>query len=302
MKKSQASRTAQAMAMFRALESARPASIRLFTDPFAPLFLSVPMRLAVRAAEKSSAVQAWLAKFIDHRWPGARPSGIARTAFIDTALCAELASGIAQVVILGAGYDSRAYRIEAMKRVSVFEVDRAETQRLKQGRLASALKPLPNHAVFVDLDFLRQNLSEALGARGFTPRRKTFFIWEGVTNYLSAETVDATIRFIGSCAAGSVVAFTYVDQRLLDGSGVFSLGLNVVRLLKAASEPWKFGFYPEELPGYLRARGLQLTEDLGAVEYGARVMHATKDQMSGYEFYHVAMAAAGNAGAKGCQK
>jgi methyltransferase (TIGR00027 family) len=302
MKKSQASRTAQAMSMFRALESARPANVRLFSDRFAPRFLSMPMRLAVCAAEKSPTVQDWLAKYIDHRWPGARSSGIARTAFIDSVLCEELASGIAQVVILGAGYDSRAYRIDAMKRVRVFEVDRAETQRLKQSRLAGALKALPDHVAFVDLDFLQQNLAEALGSRGFTPQRKAFFIWEGVTNYLSAETVDATFRFFGSCAAGSVVAFTYVDQRLLDGSGVFSLGLNVARLLEAASEPWKFGFYSEELPGYLHERGLQLTEDLGAVEYGARFMHATKEQMSGYEFYHVAIATVGNAGAEGCQK
>jgi methyltransferase (TIGR00027 family) len=302
MKKNQTSRTAQAMAMFRALESARPAGARLFADPFATHFLIIPMRLAVRAAAKSSAVRAWLANFIDQRCPGARPSGIARTALIDTALRAELASGIAQVVILGAGYDSRAYRIEAMKRVRVFEVDRAETQRLKQVRLARALRTLPDHVVFVDLDFLRQNLAEALSSRGFIPQRKTFFIWEGVTNYLSSETVDATIRFIGSCVAGSVVAFAYIDQGLLDGSGRFSLDLNLVRLLKVAGEPWTFGFYPEELPRYLRERGLQLREDLGAVKYGERSMLATKDQMKAYEFYHVAIAAVGNSGVKGCQK
>jgi methyltransferase (TIGR00027 family) len=189
-----------------------------------------------------------------------------------------------------------------MKRVRVFEVDRAETQRLKQVRLARALRTLPDHVVFVDLDFLRQNLAEALSSRGFIPQRKTFFIWEGVTNYLSSETVDATIRFIGSCVAGSVVAFTYIDQGLLDGSGRFSLDLNVVRLLKVAGEPWTFGFYPEELPRYLRERGLQLREDLEAVKYGERSMLATKDQMKAYEFYHVAIAAVGNSGVKGCQK
>src|SRR5262245_6959644 len=83
MKYSQASRTAESMAMFRALESALPAGSRLFSDPLAVQFLRRSMRFGVRAAEKSLAIQAQLARFIDRRWPGARPSGVARTVFID---------------------------------------------------------------------------------------------------------------------------------------------------------------------------------------------------------------------------
>ena len=302
MEKSRASRTAQSMAMFRALESARQEGVRLFSDPFAICFLSRPMRLAVRAAEKSSVVQACLAKFIDQRWPGARPSGVARTALIDSVLRKELASGIEQVAILGAGYDSRAYRIEEMKRVRVFELDRGETQRLKRKRLARVLGRLPQHVILVQMDFLRQTLPEALVSSGFDPGRKTFFIWEGVTHYLDADAVDSTMRFVASCAAGSVIAFTYIHRGLLDGSGTFSLSPNVVRLLEGAGEHWTFGFYPEELPAYLRARGLHLIEDLGAVEYGALRMGATKEQMKGYEFYHVAVATVGTPGGGDCQE
>jgi methyltransferase (TIGR00027 family) len=296
MKTNEGSHIARLMATFRALESARPRGPRLFADPFAVHFLKQPTRFFIRAAERSPTIQTCLANFIDQRWPGARPSGVARTAFIDNCLRQALAGGVEQVVILGAGYDSRAYRIDEMRRVRVFEVDRAETQRLKRRVLAQVLAPLSQQVSFVEIDFLRQTLREALSNAGFDPARKAFFVWEGVSHYLDSAAVDSTIRFVGSCAVGSGIAFTYIHRGLLDGSGSFSVNSNVTRLLERAGEPWKFGFYPEEVEPYLRARGLALVEDLGAVEYGARCMGASRDQMKGYEFYHVAVGLVPNPG------
>ncbi len=290
MKTNQASRTAQLMAMFRALESARPQGVRLFADPFAARFLKPRMRFVIRAAEKFPMIQNRLVKFIDQRWPGARPSGVARTIFIDSVLRTALVSGVDQVAILGAGYDSRAYRMEEMKRATVFEIDRAETQRRKRDLLAR-IPGLPlQQVVLVETDFLRETLQEPLLKAGFDPVRKTFFVWEGVTHYLDSFAVDSTMRFVGSCSVGSGIVFTYIHRGLLDGSGKFSVSPNVSRLLEEAGESWKLGFYPEELQPYLHARGLELVEDLGAVEYGARCMDASRDEMKGYEFYHVALA------------
>ena len=288
--------------MFRALESAGPQGVRRFRDPLAVCFLGRSMRTAVAAAKKSRMVHAMLARFIDRRWPGARVSGVARTIFIDNALREALRSDVEQVVILGAGYDSRAYRIDEMKRIAVFEVDRAETQRHKRERLLCALGSLPRHVEFVEMDFARDALSRALTSAGFAPERKTFFIWEGVTHYLELQAVDATMRFVGGCAAGSTLAFTYVHRGLLDGSAAFTISPNVVRYLDDAGERWKSGFYPGELREYLRARGLRLIEDLGAIEYGARCMGAESEQMRGYEFYHIALARVGLAGGANCQK
>jgi len=290
------------MAIFRALESARPEEARLFRDPFAVLFLGRTMRLAVRAAEKSRTVHAQLVRYIDQRWPGARPSGVARTAFIDSALRDALRSKVAQVVILGAGYDCRAYRIEDMKRVRVFEVDRPETQRFKRQRLSRVPGLSFRSVTFVEMDFLHQILRESLSSSGFDSRYRTFFIWEGVSHYLDADAVDATLRFVGGCAEGSRIAFTYIDRGLLDGSGAFSVSRNVARLLEEAGERWKFGFYPGEVAAYLCDRGLQLVDDFGAIEYGARFIRASREQMKGYEFYHVALADVRMAGDGNCQK
>ena len=302
MKKNQASRTAQSMAMFRALESARSPKERLFADEFAAMFLSRSMRLAARIAEKSAPMRTSLIAWIDRRWPGARASAVARTCFIDRTLRQVLMAEIKQVVILGAGYDSRAYRIEGIEDARVFEVDRRETQAMKRRVLMQRLCPFPPHVVFVETDFMTQTLAEVLASSGFDRDRKAFFIWEGVTNYLDERAVDATLRFVGSNAPGSQIVFTYTHRGLLDGSGAFSVSPNVLRHLQRAGEPWTFGFYPTEVASYLHARGLELKQDLGAIEYGALCMGASKDKIKGYEFYHVAIAEVRKQEGTSCQR
>jgi methyltransferase (TIGR00027 family) len=118
MQSGQASWTAEVMALFRALESARPAADRLFEDPFAPLFLRPSLRSVLRLSQRPAARRLIL-RFLDSRWPGARSSGVARTRLIDDWLRAALADGAAQVVILGAGFDCRAYRLPEVRRARV---------------------------------------------------------------------------------------------------------------------------------------------------------------------------------------
>src|SRR5262249_35263456 len=115
-------------------------------------------------------------------------------------------------------------------------------------------------------------------------------IWEGVTNYLTDGAVDATLTVIGSLAAGSRVIFTYVHKDALDESADF-YGINrLTRDLRRLGEPWTFGLYPEQLPDYLKARGLRLMEDLGSTEYRKRYMARRPANVRGYEFYRVAVA------------
>jgi methyltransferase (TIGR00027 family) len=290
------------MALFRALESIRPPEQRLFTDQFAAGFLSPPMRLAVGIARRSTYVRTRLINWIDRRWPGARASAVARTSFIDRELEQAIMAGITQVVLLGAGYDSRGYRIEGVEKASVFEVDRHETQALKRRLLARHLRPFAPNITFVEIDFLRETLDGVLIPAGFDLKRAAFFIWEGVTNYLDERAVDTTLRFIGGSLPGSRIALTYVHRGLLDGTGAFSVSPNVARLLQRAGEPWTFGLYPAELPAYLRARGLELRQDLGAVEYGSLYTGATEEEMKGYEFYHVAVAEVQAEGGGNCRR
>jgi methyltransferase (TIGR00027 family) len=237
-----------------------------------------------------SPLSALVARYADWRAPGARTSGIARTWLIDEWLRAAVGDDIKQVVILGAGFDCRAYRLPWPASVTFFEVDQPATLAVKLDRLGDALPELRMKVHFVPIDFNREPLREALADAGLDPRRQLVCLWEGVTNYLSAEGVDSVLAFVSGCAPGSRLIFTYVHRGAIDGSvsfeGAARLRSNVERL----GEAWTFGFVPEALPESLRARGLRLEKDLGAQAYRRDCFGAASERMRGYEFYHVAMA------------
>jgi methyltransferase (TIGR00027 family) len=286
-----ASKTAEYMALFRALESSRrPAKARLFTDHFAYRFLRPSLRAVVRLSRLpfGSSPVAW---FIDWRWPGARASGIARTQLIDDALIDALRRGFGQVVILGAGFDCRAYRIRDIERTRVFEVDHPATLAVKRDLLKRKLGGLPRHVGFVEVDFNRQPLDEVMEAAGFDRRARTFFIWEGVTNYLTERAVDATLRYLASAGQpGSRVLFTYIDRGVLDDPSGFAGARNSVSMVERAGERWTFGIEPAQLASYLAEHGFELIEDIGSLEYRARYLKPSRLGMRGYEFYRAALA------------
>src|SRR5262250_1133356 len=138
MESNRASRTAEYMAFYRAMESARPRTKRLFTDAFAIHFLRPSLRKAVVVCRIPylAAVVAWYA---DRKAPGARTSAIARTRLIDDIVSQALHDGIHQVVILGAGFDCRLYRLSGIDRVAAFEVDHPATLAAKLSRLRNHL-------------------------------------------------------------------------------------------------------------------------------------------------------------------
>jgi len=293
MKQEQASSTAQYMALFRALESFGPRKERLFEDRMAIGFLKPSLKVVAYLA-RIRIIGGFVPRYIDRNWPGARSSGIARTRFIDDALEKELENGVRQVVILGAGFDCRAYRICGIGRAHVYEVDYPSTLIAKRKRVQLMLGRLPPHVTFSEIDFNRQQLGDVLAASCFDKNHRTFFIWEGVIHYLTGSAVDSTFRFVGNTAPGSGIIFTYIHKGVLDAPESFEGIENVRHLLSKKDEPWTFGFYPEELPGYLKARGLKLVEDVGAAEYRTRYMGPGSRNIKGYEFYRIALA--------GCEK
>jgi methyltransferase (TIGR00027 family) len=285
----QSSRTAEHMAFFRALESQRPPRKRLFNDPYAAGFLSPGFRRALRLASVPLLSRAvpWLADVIV---PGARSSGIARTRWIDDALVAALAKEIRQVVILGAGFDCRAFRIPELRAARIFEVDHPQTFATKRAQLAQFIEREPPNLTFVQIDFNRQSLEDVLRQAGFDPSQRSIFLWEGVTNYLTAEAVAAVLRFVASCAAGTELIFTYVHRSALDHSATFPDADKLLSSLEKIGEPWTFGLLPEEVSGFLTKTGLRLRQDVGSCDYRAQFMGQRGRHMKGYEFYRVAVA------------
>ena len=289
MQQGRASRTAEYMALFRALETARPAGARRCDDPLARAFLS-PGLATVAALARIPGAADLVGRYIDRRWPGTRTSAVARTRWIDDALRRELAGGVPQLVILGAGFDSRAWRLPELRGVRVFEVDHPDTQARKRRALERAGVATPDTLRFVATDFDQQGLERAMAAAGYDAAQRTLFLWEGVTNYLSAAAVDTTLRWCAGAAPGSRVIFTYVHAGVLADPRAFVGTERLFATLAAAGERWTFGLHPEQLAGFLRERGLALEHDVGAAEYRRQVFGDAARAMRGYEFYRIAVA------------
>ena len=128
-----------------------------------------------------------------------------RTRFAEDALTAAVARGVRQLVVLGAGLDTYAYRGVMRDRLRIFEVDHPATQAWKRQRLAQAEIPLPRTLTFAPVDFERQTLGEGLAAAGFDAAERSFFTWLGVAPYLTEEAAYATLSFIGSLPGGAGV-------------------------------------------------------------------------------------------------
>jgi methyltransferase (TIGR00027 family) len=290
MEGGQSSRTAEYMALFRALESAKPPGRRLFFDPLAQAFLDRQLGL-VALAGRFGPMRASICWLIDTVWPGARASGVARTRLIDD-LLAERQGELDSLVILGAGYDSRAYRLPWPLSAQLLELDAPDTQALKRRRLCQLLGREPAQVRFVAVDFNRQRLEDALADIRLAPAGRTLFLWEGVTNYLSAEAVAATLDSLRQLAERPQLIFTYIEQSALELQDASAHSSMVRRRLRSVGEQWTFGIDPGQLPDYLAQRGFHLLEDVDSLAYRRRYLGGARRQLRGYEFYHVAVAQA----------
>jgi methyltransferase (TIGR00027 family) len=284
------SRTALGTTAARAIESCRPEGNRLFEDRFAMEFLPAAYRAIVRIS-RVPLIGPTLLALRERRIPGVMGSVLCRTRFIDDTLRDAMASGVQQVAILGAGFDSRAYRIPGANRIPVFEVDHPATQAWKRDRIKRVRVEVPSHVIFVPLDFQRQEPEGAMTEAGFRAGRRSLFIWEGVTQYLDAESVDSVFRYISRAAAprGRIV-FTYVNRGLIDGSVRMEGDRKLLSEVERQGEPWLFGIHPAELAGYLEARGFKLTEDVGAADYRSRYLRPVGRRMRLFKGERVAVA------------
>ncbi|HEY7070251.1 MAG TPA: SAM-dependent methyltransferase [Acidimicrobiales bacterium] len=290
MRTGRASKTAEHNALFRALEARRPPADRVCDDRLAVAFLSWPTFLVAQAA-RIDAVRDRVVRFIDGRWPGVRPTVVARTRLIDDTLAAK-AGDAAQVVVLGAGFDTRAHRLACLADVPVFEVDHPDTQVRKRKILDRRHITRPRMH-YVPIDFSDGELGAALAASGWSPDVPTLILWEGVTNYLSEPEVDATLRWCAKAPAGSRLIVTYVDRALFTDPGRYAGSEQLRSTLRRAGEEMTFGLDPDEAPAYLAERGLTLRWDVGAREFRQRYYGDAARSMSGHDFYRVAYARVG---------
>jgi methyltransferase (TIGR00027 family) len=194
-----------------------------------------------------------------------------RKRYIDDKLLEAMRAGLQAVVILGAGLDTRAYRLPALGAIPVFEVDLPENIAYKRARLQALYKSVPAHVALVPLDFDSQDLASGLASQGYRAEYQTFFIWEAVTQYLSEAGVHKTLGSLAQAKTGSRLVFTYIRQDFIDGTARY--GLDVVYEVYRGKRPlWHFGLAPKQVAAFLEPYAWKELEQVGSQEYTLRYL------------------------------
>jgi methyltransferase (TIGR00027 family) len=186
----------------------------------------------------------------------------ARERHIDEFLKTQIQANVEQVVILGAGLDARAHRFDELKKIRVFELDHPASQTSKTEKVKQIFGDLPAHVTYVPIDFNTQTLEARLPESGYDESRKTLFIWQGVTQYLTPEAVDSTLAFITHHSpAGSSVIFDYMYPTLLDGTVKRGEVANMRSRRWASGEMLVFGIPEGIVTVFLEERGFTNIKD-----------------------------------------
>jgi len=193
--------------------------------------------------------------------PGLWANLAGRKRFIDERLD-EVLSEIDAVVVLGAGFDTRAYRLARRSDVPVFEVDLPENITRKRAVVQRAFGAVPPSVQLVPVDFENDDLATKLTEQGYRSDARTFVIWEGVTQYLTEAAARATLEHLRDAVPGSRLVFTYVRKDFLDGTNMFGAE-TLYRRFRVRQQMWDFGIQPEDVSAFMAGYGWRLVEQAG---------------------------------------
>ena len=246
-----------------AIEHHEPPDRRLVDDDLAASFLPKPLRALVRA-NRFRPIRRMVIAASERTGPGLWANLSCRKSYIDDNL-AESLPGVEAVVILGAGLDTRAYRLARLGDIPVFEVDLPVNVTRKRAIVSRVFGKVPPSVRLVSIDFERDDLMATLASYGYREDSPTFFIWEGVTQYLTGDAVRATFDQLAQAASGSRLDFTYVRRDFIDGVNLYDAPV-LYKKFRLRSQVWKFGLLPEDVEDFLASYGWRLIEQAGPDE------------------------------------
>lgn len=271
-----ATRTALGTMLLAAIEDNYPPERGLLRDALAESALPAGMRMVARAT-RSGWVREGLLRLLEREHPGTWAGIACRKRCIDELLVAALDAGIGAVVSLGAGLDTRAYRL-GRPGVAYFEVDLPVNIARKRAWCERRLGGVPAEVRLVPVDFDSEDLGAALAASGL-PDAPMFFIWEGVTQYLQEAGVRATFEFLARAPVGSRLVLSYVLRDFITGADDHGLP-GLYRRLVVQQRLWHFGWQPEEVAPFLAGYGWREVEQIGAPEFMARYVRPSGRAMT----------------------
>jgi methyltransferase (TIGR00027 family) len=286
MARNPVAQTAFGPMVLTAIEQNEPPGRRLVDDDLAALFLPRPARWLI-AATRASVLRRLVITAMDRTGPGLWANLTCRKSFVGDKL-EDALDGIDAVVILGAGMDTRAYRLARRTHIPVFEVDLPVNIARKAATVRRVLGELPRSVRLVAMDFERDDLLTALAEYGYRTDYRVFFIWEGVTQLLTGDAVRATMEGLRPVAPGSRLVFTYVRRDFIDGTNLYGTR-TLYRRVRQRRQLWHFGMQTEEVAEFLAGYGWRLVEQAGPeqlveryVEPAGRNLTASQLEWSAY--------------------
>jgi methyltransferase (TIGR00027 family) len=255
--------TAEGAALLRAAGLAERDPRVRNPDVLAPRFVAWGVRLP--ALVKVPGIRRLVPRLIERRIPGSYYFETARTHHIDAVVRAELARGISQLVLLGAGYDSRPYRMaDELRGVAVFEVDLPVMSAIKRRKVRRIVGDPPGNVRYVEIDFTRQDLGEQLAASGYDAGAPTLYVWSGVAPYLPEDAVREVLSFVGAQGSPDTsIVFDYCFREVVEGDDAYYGAPELLARLKEMGEPLRSGIPRGRTAQYLADLGLRLEEDVG---------------------------------------
>ncbi len=261
--------TAQGVAKQRYIETLAKSEVRLINDPYSKNFVIGSGIMKLMGHKLNS----WLTQKIA---PGFHEHLISRTRFVDELVEKCSRDGIEQYVILGAGYDSRAHRLDLSPSIKIFEVDQKDVQDRKLSKLPIEVPNFEN-VTYVSVDFLNQSLAEQLLSAGFDKSKSTVFTLEGVSQYVSKDALISTIKEVQilSKDSESIFFLSYVNELLSKNpEACFGKGYRnpekkaalIQSLSEKAGEPWISLYSDEEIENLLALNGFSVEENLTFAE------------------------------------
>lgn len=284
-------KTGEGVSWIKAVGMLYPPEQRLFEDPFSEKLLS-PFYKFWLILMRSPKIFKFLMQLREKSTPGLVGWMFCRFRYIDDVLKKCLAENeIDTVVNLGAGYDCRAFYIPGVQNIRYFEVDHPDVIRQKKAKMTKILGVLPKHVIFVPLDFEQQSLETEFANAGYSLSEKTLFIWEGVTQYITEEAVNHTLKYISQAASSSKLVFTYVLKSFIEGKIIHD-GVKVMYkyMCKGKNPLWMYGMDPAGLTEYLAKYSLSLIEDIGSPEVKDRYMDQLNLNLKVFEIERLALA------------
>ncbi len=256
-------------------------------DPYAEKILPLPMKLFVKTMNFNF-MRNWLVKSSEKSLPGIWAGMICRKKYFDDVVV-NSKEDVQNIVNLGAGYDTRFYRLYGLEHLSLFEIDQPNNIDSKVSLMKENLEKIPENINYIKVDFDKEDTLERLIESGLDTSQRTLFLLEGVTQYLTEKGFLSILEMIEKFPKGSSLAFTYVLKDLIEGKKLYGFEKGYEKYVEK-EKIWKLGYNKDEIKPLLEKYELEINEDKSFVELGEKYVEPLNRNLKSTEIERVAFA------------